>query len=251
MKKQREKSFSFRPGWVIRDCSSASGGIQYLRDLVKEKQINRNRGLQVDHKTRKIVDNVEYCAHIDAVVKKVDYVLRKHCARTEMGWFADDGALTAVKAEIREIREEAAELNRLADRAGSSRRAKIHIAPLRLDLAQPEAVQEIAYTVRSVLDDIHAALRTGDVASLHKLKIRAKNLDRLATGFQSDAIRFALDSVPAAANEIRRIMRISTAKPEDIGAELDLSALEAALTHFEASPLVDYANDYDALASVG
>lgn len=250
-KKSESGVFNFRPGWMIVDCSSASGGIQYDRELLKEKSINEGNGMQADHKTRKTVDNVEFCAAVDAVVKKVDYVLRKHCARTEMGWFADDRALQKVKAEVAEIEAEAEELNTAgAKRAKSARRAKIRVVPLRLDLAKPEAIQEIAHTIRAVLIELRDALRGGDLNSLHKLKIRSKNLHQLAIGFQSDAIRFALDRVPLAANEIREDMKnVKRAAQNDgkgkekvekevaaaakrAGAKVDITAIEAAIAHF-------------------
>lgn len=254
--KKSEGVFHFRPGWMIVDCSSANGGIRYDRELLGEEPINRRRGLQVDHKTRKTVDNVEFCAAVDAVVKKVDYVLRKHCARTDMGWFADDVALGKVKAEVAEIDREAHELNTVgAKKAKSARRAKIRVVPLKLDLAKPEAVQEIAGTIRDVLSELRDALRAGDLASLHKLRIRSKNLDRLATGFQSDAIRFALERVPLAAAEIREAVKNATrgakndgedkdtiaevgeAAAKRAGAKVDIESIEAAIAHFEESPL--------------
>jgi hypothetical protein len=245
--------FHFRPGWLVVDCSSASGGIRYDRELVKEKSINEGNGIQADHKTRKTVDHVEYCAAVDAVVKKVDYVLRKHCARTEMGWFADDKALRKVKREVVAISREARELNASAEKADSARRAKISVAPLKLDPAHPEAVQEIAHTIRGVLGEIRDALRAGDVASLHKLRIRSKNLEQLAVGFQSDAIRFALERVPGAANEIREAIKNATrsakndgedkevidakaaAAAKRAGKRVDVEAIEAAIVHFEGS----------------
>lgn len=252
-----ESVFNFRPGWMIVDCSSASGGIRYDRELLKEKSINKGHGIQADHKTRKTIDNVEFCAAIDAVVKKVDYVLRKNCARTAMGWFADDHALQKVKAEVAEIEREAHELNtNAAKKAKSARRAKINVVPLKLDLAKPEAVREIAGTIREVLAELRDALRAGDVASLHKLRIRSKNLDRLAVGFQSDAIKFALERVPNAANEIReaiknatraakndgedkdKIAEVAEAAAKKAGAKIDIESIEAALAHFEDSPLV-------------
>jgi hypothetical protein len=256
--KKTEGSFTFRPGWLLVDTSSASGGIRYDRELVKEKSINKGNGLQADHKTRKTVDHVEYCAAADAVVKKVDYVLRKHCTRTEMGWFADDQALAKVKGEIALLEAEAHDLNTNgAKKAKSARRAKIRVVPLRLDLDRREAVAEIVHTIRSVLTELRDALRAGDLASLHKLKIRSKNLDKLAVGFQSDAIRFALARVPVAANEIRdsiktvvRATRNGGGSKEDIdeatataaakaGAKVDLEAIEAALAHFQDSAFVD------------
>lgn len=253
--------FQFRPGWMIVDCSSASGGIQYDREFVKEKLINKGSGVQADHKTRKTVDHVELCAAIDAIVKKVDYVLRKHCARTEMGWFADDSALHKVKAEVAEITREAEELNLHArKKAKSARRAKIRVVPLKLDLAKPEAVQEIAHTIRSVLIELRDTLRVGDLASLHKLRIRSKNLERLAVGFQSDAIRFALERVPGAANEIREAVKSATraarnggggdeeieqaaqAAAKRAGSKIDIESIEAAIAHFEDSLLIDAAS---------
>lgn len=261
MSKQKSKSiepgvFNFRPGWMMVDCSSASGGIRYDRELLKEKSINRGNGLQADHKTRKTVDNVEFCAAVDAVVKKVDYVLRKHCARTDMGWFADDTVIHKIKAEIAEIEREAHELNTVAaKKAKSARRAKIRVVPLKLDLNKPEAVQEIAATIRGVLTELRDALRAGDLPSLHKLRIRSKNLERLATGFQSDAIKFALERVPAAATEIReavknavraakndgedkdKVTEVGEQAAKRAGAKVDIESIEAAIAHFEESPL--------------
>lgn len=254
--------FHFRPGWMMVDCSSASGGIRYDRELVKEKSINKGNGMQADHKTRKTVDHVEFCAAVDAVVKKVDYVLRKHCARTDMGWFADDAVLHKVKAEIAEIEREAHELNTIgAKKAKSARRAKIRVVPLKLDLAKPEAVQEIASTIRDVLSELRDALRAGDLASLHKLRIRSKNLEKLAVGFQSDAIKFALERVPAAATEIReavknatraakndgedkdKIAEVAEAAAKKAGAKVDIDSIEAAIAHFMDMPSGDAADD--------
>jgi len=225
-----------RPGWMVADCSTASGGVTYDREKLGEKQINQRVGLQTEHKTMKTVDHVQVCAAIDAVVKRVDYILRKHCARTPIGWFADQPALLKVKAEVEEIKAEATDLNRQAERSGSERRAYIQIVPLRLDLAHAEATQEIARTVRTVLTEIRDVLRSGKLADLHKLRIRSINLDKLATGFQSDAIRFALDRVPIAAKEIREALKRGERKAA-IGAKLDLESIEAALAHFENSPL--------------
>lgn len=267
--KKSEGVFTFRPGWMIVDCSSANGGIRYDRELLGEEPINRRRGLQVDHKTRKTVDNVEFCAAVDAVVKKVDYVLRKHCARTDMGWFADDVALGKVKAEVAEIEKEAHALNTVdAKKAKSARRAKIRVVPLKLDLAKPEAVQEIAATIRSVLIELRDALKNGNLADLHKLRIRSRNLEKLATGFQSDAIRFALERVPLAAAEIREAVKHATRAAKNdgedkdkitevgeqaakrAGAKVDVESIEAAIAHFEESPLAgtEVADDVDEAA---
>ena len=229
-----ERSFRFRPGWIIRDCSVATGGVTYQRTLVDEEI--KNRRMVSDYETRKTVDNVEFVATIDAVVKKVDYILRKYCTRTDMGWFADDTRLGDVKREVAQLRVEAEALNGAAKAARSARRAKIRVAALKLDLAQPEAVAEIADTIRSVLSEMLEALRAGDIGSMHKLKIRAMNLDLLATGIQSDAIRFAVERALQAVTEIKLAVRNLGGDPavaaSKAGKALDLEMIEAAIAHF-------------------
>jgi len=246
-KKFAHGTIRLRPGWLIIDTSGASGGIEYDRGQLGEKPINRKRGIQTDHKTRKTVDNVEHCAAIDAVVKKVDYALRVHCARTRAGWFADDEALIRVQAEVAQIAAEAVLLNARARRAQSERAADIGIWPLRIDVASYEAVREITRTVRGVLTDIHNALREGKIAELHKLRIRAKNLDKFAVGFQSDAIRFALERAPIAVKEIREAIKRGE-NPANAGKRLNLEAIEAAIAHFEDSPFAQ--GDFDPLARI-
>lgn len=228
------KKFTFRPGWVIADCSKAYGGIKYEREDIEEREVNRGRGMQTEYVTHKTIDHVEFCSRIDAVVKKADYVLRKHCVRTEMGWFTDDAGLKKVQGEIEELRKECEALHQHGPQVRSERRAKIHIVPLKLDLDHREAVIEITATIRSVLTDLRDALRQGDIASLHKLKLRGKNLEQLATGFQSDAIRFALERVAGAANEIRQALSTGSTY-EEAGKDLDLEIFDAALAHFEDS----------------
>lgn len=265
-KSDNKDVFHFRPGWMVIDCSSASGGIHYDRELVKNRPINRGNGVQEDHKTRKTVDHVQFCGAVDALVKRVDYILRKHGTRTPIGWFVDEAHLKQVQIEVAELQAEAVILNEhAAKKAQSARRAHIQIVPLRLDLNHKEAVQEITRTIRSVLTDIRDALRAGDISSLHKLKIRARNLDQLAVGFQADAIRFALERIPLVARDLReasraaeRATRNKGGSVEDAanagraaaarcGGRADLEAIEAALTHFTPS---DSVADFDSVEQV-
>jgi hypothetical protein len=231
----QEQTIAFRPGWLIINSSKAHGGVKYERESIGEHPINRGDGISTEYTTQKTVDHVEFCARIDACVKRVDYVLLKSCIRTELGWFTDQVGLKKIRAEIVDLQREADVLNtQVAAAARSSRRAKIYIAPFRFDPVNHEAVQEIASTIRSVLSDYRDVLRNGDVASLHKLKMRAFNLARMAQGVQADAIRFALERVPLAAAELRAGIK-SGKTPEMAGAVLDLEVFDAALANFEDS----------------
>ena len=227
-------AIKIRPGWLIQNLSSATGGVRRERELLDEAAINRGKGRRTEYKTRTTVDNLELCAAIDGVKKKVDYTLRKHCVRALGGWVTDNTGLAAVREEVDAIREEAIKLNAKAQRAKCGHSAYINIVPAKLSVSTPEAVQEIARTIRTVLGDTRDALRKGEVKELHKLKIRALNLDKLATGFQSDAIRFALGRVPEATRELKDMLKDGLA-PKKAGAKLDLEVIDAAIAHFEES----------------
>lgn len=248
-------SWTFKPGWIVVDVSSATGGVSYDRTVVDEVAINNNDGVRVDTMTRKTVDHVGHVTAIDALVKKVDYVLRKHATRlggaARVGWFVDDATLDLVRTEVAELRAEAERLNALGRQLGSERQATIDIVPLRLDLDREEAVREITRTIRDVLGAFNTALRAGDVESLHKLKLRAINLDKLAVGFQADAIRMALDCAVEAGKTLKTAATVAGRAARNAGsdaaaikaaesaaavaeaAKLDLGAIEAALLVYE------------------
>jgi len=232
------EAFCFRPGWILRDRAEAKGGVYYYRELIDE-QLDGDR-LVSDHKTRKTVDNVTFVAEADALVKKVHYVLRKHCTRTELGWFADDACWAKVKAEVAILQDEAVDINRRAKAARSERQVTVNVVPLRLDLVQPEVVREIATTIRGIMVELLTTLRSGDITPIHKLKIRSRNLEQLAVGIQADVIRFALDRAWQAASEIKQAMDAAPASAtqrrfklaQEVGRSLDLEMIEAAIEHF-------------------
>lgn len=217
-----------RPGWIIRDLSTAEGGVTHDARTMRQRRVESG-GTCVESRTSRTVDNPAICAALDALVKRVDYVLRKHCARATVGWFADDAALREVQAEVAKIQAEAQEVNARAAAEGSERRATIEIWPLRLDLAvTPKAPARIAGEIRQSLCEIRDAFREGRLGDLHKLQIRTRNLDKLVTGFPSEAIRFALSRAHEAAREARGKMRKGRDERR-VGRAIDLDAIEAAL----------------------
>jgi len=241
----------FRPGWLVIDQSTASGGVRYERRALDESTINRGNGIRTVHRSIKTVDHVEFCAAIDALVKRVDYALRKHGTRVGKNWFVDSAGLKKVEAEVAEIAAEAARLNTEdAAQAMSGRRAYIGILPMPIDFDRHEAVREIARTIRETLTEVHDALRAGAVEDFHKLKLRCINIDRLAVGMQADAIRFALERFATARRAIKDAAKVAKKKAadagaspakieeaavrgaQDCGAALDLEAIQVAIDHF-------------------
>jgi hypothetical protein len=252
MSRKRKKAeeqltdIKIRPGFIVRDCSTATGGVHYQRIKSEPKTINRGMGVRQEIRTTKTVDHAEAVKAIDALVKRADYACRTLCANTAFGWFADDIALRQLYKRFDELEAEAKVLNAAAAKVGSERQAHISIIAGKLELASPYTAREIARTVRNVLTDVFQALRTGQVKKkkkgkkilvrdeLHAPLLRAKNLDKLAMGPAGDAIKFALDRIPIAKKEILEQLR-NGASPEDAGASVDLTVIENAIIWFEES----------------
>jgi hypothetical protein len=240
-----EKRIQVRPGYLVIDTSTATGGVTYDREYDDDPtKINNGQGIQVQLRTVKTVDHVEAVAALDALKKKVDYACRKYCARTAFGWFADEVSLRALRKEIDELRAEAVNLNAAAAAVGSERRARVGIVAGKLELASADAAREIAYTIRETLAGVLAALRAGKVKrrvkdgevvakdELHAPLLKCKNLDRLAVGLAGEAVKMALDSIAPAKKELLDRMKQGE-DPAAVGAELDLGAIENAITWFE------------------
>jgi hypothetical protein len=202
-------------GWVIIDESTATGGIFCVRQEVQEHR--KGRGIQTSHLSTRHVDHVEICAALDAVPKKADYILRKHCARWSGGWFTDDHGLARIREEIEILRQEAEDLNDRASRVDSERRAHVGIVAARP--AEPEFSASALRTVRGALTDMLVTLREERKKDVHKLKIRTTNLHLLARGTHAAALRYALRAFHRAYGQV------------------DIDALQAVLKMFEGSSM--------------
>ena len=220
-----------KPGWIIRDCSSASGGVKYNREYTGERQDGDT--LIVNFKTRKVVDHMSIVEDLDAVARKVEYVFRKTgCTRTTLGWFAADENLPKVRFEIERLVAEARALNETAARMGSLHRAYISVVPLKVDMSTPEAAREIARTIHDALVGVFETLKKGEIGQeLAGKLLRARHIDQLATGFQAEALRAALETIVGAKQVIRERVKKGEV-PAEIGPTLDLGIIESAIQLF-------------------
>jgi hypothetical protein len=232
---------TLRPGWLITNTSSATGGVKYDRQYISESR----DGEQVNSEflTKKKVDNEKIVKEIDALAKRADYICRANCANTAIGWIADEAALIKIGHDFEELRENAAELNRMAESFGSRHRAHINYVPTFLDVSNPQAAEEIARTVRESLLAIYAALRAGDVsdtkfdgkvtrrAAFRPAVLRANNLEKLAVGLTSEFIKEALKTADIAKKTIAAMIESGT--PHLVaGKSVDLEAIEVAINCF-------------------
>lgn len=226
----REGRLAFRPGYIVALEFSAVGGVKYQR-TAGEERVEGER-LEADFSTRKTVDNVHLVGLSRALVNRGYHVMDRFAVPTPIGYFADDDALAKIRAALEPLQHAAREFNDMAEAAGSERRVAIEIYPLALDVDNEAAARRIARAVRERLEDLRAALVTGDPGAYDKAREKARNLDRLATGIQADAVRLALDAASEAKKELTSALK-REATPEAAGATLDLSALDAAIGLFQ------------------
>jgi hypothetical protein len=228
-----------RPGYIVVDCSKATGGVQYQQtEHLIEKDGNVGGAEEIaTWSTRRIVDHKQVVSDIDALVKRVDYLLRVHCSRAGWGWFADKDAAAKVRHGMDLLQEQADTLNRDARRLGSARRVHLSVVFAAIDVANESIAQEVYRTVLDNLQAIHDALRAGMAGSeLDKLMLRAKNMGNVAVGITGTALTDALSRVPEWRAELRAAVKgtkdANGLEPAKAGAKLNLDPLEAAIQLF-------------------
>jgi hypothetical protein len=222
---------AIRPGFVVLDCSTATGGVTHQRTpTVSHKQ---GDGRVEDWSTTRHVDHAQIVKESDALVKQVDYLLRVHASRTGFGWFADGAAVAKIRNGLVDVHAKADALNKAARKLGSARRTHIGVIFAKLDVAHEDVAQEIYRVARANLQAIYDALRAGTVGQeLDTALVRAKNTGNVASGLLRTALDAAMGQVSAWRADVRAGLKQGVA-PEAAGAALDLGALEAAMQLLE------------------
>ena len=241
------QQFTLRPGqYLVQDISSASGGITYQRN--KDARQEAGEGYEQDIRTHKKVDHEALIADSEELIQRARYVLRANAANTVIGWITDGVGLKRIREGfetsrgdfypgINHLEQLAAQLNDKAKRAGSARRCRVAIVPIALSIDNEAAAAEIARTVRDICKEMYEVCRAGDPDGLQRILLRAKNLERLATGMQQDAIVFAVECARAARKELRKAIKGQPDKAHErllsqCGASLNLEEIEACIGMF-------------------
>jgi hypothetical protein len=222
---------AIRPGYVVLDCSTATGGVTHQRTPTVSRK--KGDGRIEDWSTTRIVDHAQIVKESDALVKQVDYLLRVHASRTGFGWFADDAAVAKIRNGLVDVRSKAEALNNAARKLGSARRTHIAVIFAKLDVAHEDVAQEIYRVARANLQAIYDCLRGGTVGQeLDTALVRARNTGNVASGLLRTALDDAMSRVGAWRADVRAALKQGVA-PEAAGAALDLSAMEAAMQLLE------------------
>lgn len=222
---------TFRSGFIVVPEFSASGGVSYDRETIREEDVDQ--GLEAELRTIKRVDNREIVKESKSLLNHAHYVLAKNATHTPIGYFADAEALAKIEVEMRELRECAQQLNAVAHAAGSSRRVTVEVYPLVLDLEHEAAARRIAATVRERLSSLRDAMLKCDRKAFESAWDDCRNLERLAVGIQGQAVKLALDHAKQVKGEVLQALREGAGTPEEIAKLIDPGPLDAAIALFE------------------
>ncbi len=227
---------SIRPGYYVIVEFSATGGVKYRRRDSREDVIKvdeETTKIEGEFTTDKKIDNVAVIGNSVRIVGAAHHLIEKLTTPTPLGPFVDVGQLAELDAALAELREAARLNNAIATRLGSARRTTIEIYPVEINVSNEKVARRLAATICERLGMIRAALVAGDRAAFEAEINLARNLHRLSTGIQADAIRFAVDA--AKAEKTGMLDRIRNgATPADAGAGCNVEMLDAAIAHFEA-----------------
>lgn len=220
---------AFRPGFIVAVEFSALGGVTYDREDIREDVVGE--GLEAEFKTVKRVDHVQLNRESRSIINAAYHVLEKHCAQTPIGYYADEAMLAKVEEEIDQVKAAAKIFNEVAQKLGSQRRVVVEIYPLELRLDCEAAARRLVKVVREKLLAIRDALAEGSRRGFELALDKAHNLDRLATGIQSDSIRIAIEHAKEQKALLLEALR-EGATPEVAAKSLNLEPIEAAVSLF-------------------
>lgn len=214
---------------------SAKGGIAYRRIGEETKEVRSDESMTAEYSTRKEVDHIGLQTWSRKVVNAAYNVMERYCSATPVGyWISEDKSYDMLQ-ELGQVKLEARKLNEFARTVGSQRRAIIEVYAMQVGQEALEATAiRLAETVRERLESLRLDLLNGDLNAYATSWKRAKNLPRLATGIQAEAIVLALEAAKTSRAELSERLR-NKQTPEKAGSELNFDAIDSAIVLFTDS----------------
>lgn len=221
-------------GYMVQHEFHAYGGIR-LEKLRREE--NRNgRSEEVTTETRRTVDDAEMNQLSNSIVTRAHYVLAQRCTNTPIGWFVDPTGLKGLDEAFDEVRRACEEFNKLSRTVGSARRVECEIYMLELAENNERVSMRLSRVVRDNLKACLEAFRRGHkdkFDAFDDARAKCKNLHRIASGIQSDAIILAMDHLNAAKPAARQMAKEGGKPLEEVLMAWDMEPVDAAVALFK------------------
>lgn len=244
-------TYTIKPGqYLVIPEHTCKGGVTYGRK--KDSKRKKGDGYSQDIHSRKVVDHEEIIDRSDKIREAARYILRVNAVKTAIGWVADSDGLRRIRdgftargagGEERHypgyitLAQRAAECNRDAAKVGSERRVHVDYVELDIRVDNERAAKAIARTVREACEELLTACRAADIKTAQNVLNRAKNMERLAVGFQRQSIVFAIDCAKDCLSQLKKSIK---GEPESqhekllkkAAKGLDLDPIEACVGNF-------------------
>lgn len=217
------KALELGAGRIIIPEYSRTGGIHTESQPRGRKEINEGAGLQAKYAMTKTVDDVWRLKQATRLLTRAYYVTDRHCATTPLGYWISEDSLPRFQDEMAVLQAAIDEFNADSIHAGSDIRMVVEYYPIELPLNFEAAAQRLARHVRERLSALVLHLRTGARNDFELEMERCRNLDKLATGIQREAIEQALEC----AREQKKVMLAALREGDDLASRLDLEPIVA------------------------
>lgn len=187
VKRRETKTLVLRPGYLIATEYSARGGVSF-----EHREKTKNKGTVVVERVRK-TDSEKVLQHSRAVINAAYHATAMSSVYTPIGlWYVDEEMLPSFKAAMSDSIEGAAIVNEIAEAEESERRVSIRYYLVQLDPSNEDLAFRLGQHVRELLTTIRDCLVNLDRKNFELQWDKARNLERLATGRQSELIEAAL-----------------------------------------------------------
>jgi hypothetical protein len=218
------QTFKIDDGYLVATEFTANGGITYAREDISSEL--EDRRLRAEFKTTKRVDDVDVVGESTKLLNRAHNAITRHCTKTPIGYFVSRAKLVCLEDEISQLRIDVRSFNARAAMLGSARRVRAEVYPLQVAMDDERVAARLAETCRERLRGLAAALKAGDRETFESELERCRNLDRLATGIQREAIVDAIDRAKELKRGLLVDLRAGTT-PAEAGAKLDVEPIEA------------------------
>lgn len=220
---------------------SAKGGVAYRRLGEESKEIHDDESMTAEYATRKEVDHIGLQTWSRKIVNAAYNVMERYCSQTPIGYWISEDRAPKMLEELAQVKMEARKLNDVARDYKSRRRVSIEVYAVQVgeESLESSAIR-LAQTVRERLQSLREDLFSGDLNAYATSWKRAKNLPKLATGIQADAVVLALEAArEARASLVEALKDVPLGwrqeRSSDIGAKLNLDAIDSAIVLFTDS----------------
>lgn len=214
---------------------SNRGGVKYTRIGDEHQEVHDDESMTAEYSTRKDVDHIGLASWARKIINSAYNVMERYCSHTPIGYWIQESKAPAMLQEIKEVQEEASKLNKHARESRSQRRCQIQIYSMIVgEEDQEKTAKRLAQTVRERLENLRSDLAAGDLNAYATSWKRAKNLNKMATGIQAEAIVLALEAAREARSQVNAELK-NKATPEMAGKRVNLDAIESAIFLFTES----------------